>query len=695
MMRHKDFAEVESGYGPLPVPRQTLLVQPGPDTLIAARDEVRRILAEGVPDGGIRVLLEEGEYQLTDTLCFDERDSGTLHSPVVWCAREGANVTVSGGERLEAADFVPVAADDPLFTRLPEPEGTLVVDLKAKGIEAEPYAGGFGEAYQGEHRIAGQNMTGSGWPQLFWGDSPLQMVRYPAEGYLLTVRSDASGEGLNGRLRFGCDDARVGTWQEPEKAWLQGYFRFDWANVVVRVGAIDRENKTVETAEAVAYGVEDERRYYFLNVPEELRVPGQYYLDAENGRLYLVPPAGFEAKPLHLSSVREALFRFDNASHVRLRGLRFSYARGSGVMIFGGDGIAVEGCSLCDLGYMGAVIGCQKTRRIHRTDRIGNGGKNHVVRSCDIWNTAFGGVNVAAGNRETLDGCGVRIENCDIHDFGYLGKCYFFGVSLSSIGAVVANNRFHGGVHSAVWFDGNDNVIEYNEFYDLLRESDDAAAVYCGRDYTLGGNIVRYNFFHDLKPETKRASTVFGTYCDDHSASLAYYGNIYYRIQSAHLSHGGHDILFENNLIVQEKENSRYSVIFGRYCFPNTLTGDGEHVKAFENAPTETTLWHLRFPHLYDYLTWEPEEQRCPHYCRYRGNAFIRHKPLHVNFEWARPEYHNAVENNADIDGDAGFVDEENLDLRLREDSPVYRMIPGFVPIPYEKIGLYRDEFRK
>ena len=42
-----------------------------------------------------------------------------------------------------------------------------------------------------------------------------------------------------------------------------------------------------------------------------------------------------------------------------------------------------------------------------------------------------------------------------------------------------------------------------------------------------------------------------------------------------------------------------------------------------------------------------------------------------------------------------GFVDEERLDLRLREDSPVYRMIPGFVPIPYEKIGLYRDEFRR
>ncbi len=691
-IRHKDYAEKESTYESLPVPHQILLVQPGQDTLIAARDEVRRIISEGLPEGGIQVLLEEGEYQLTETLLFDERDSGTLHSPVVWCVREGKKVTISGGERLEAEGFSPVTADDPLYMRLPEPEKTLVFDLKAKWIETEPYSGGFGEAYNGEHRIAGQNMTGSGWPQLFWGDSPLQLVRYPADGYLLTVRSETSDDGL---IRFGYDDPRIDAFQEPEKAWLQGYFRHDWANVVVRVGNVDLEKRRIKSEETVSYGVQDEHRYFFLNVPEELCVPGQYWLDAENGRLYLMPPDNFTSEPLHLSCVREALFRFDNASHIHLRGLRFSYARGSGVMIYGGDGIAVEGCSLCNLGYMGVVIGCQKTRKIHRTDRQSNGGKNHVVRSCDIWNTAFGGINVAAGNRETLESCGVRIENCDIHDFGYLGKSYFFAVSLSSIGAVVANNRFHGGAHAAIWFDGNDNVIEYNEFYDLLRESDDAAAIYCGRDYTLGGNIVRYNFFHDMKSDAKLGVSVFGTYCDDHSASLAYYGNLYYRMQSAHLSHGGHDILFENNLIVEENGVSQNSVIFGRYWYPRTLTGDGEHIKTFENAPTETTLWHLRFPHLYDYPTWPPEEQTFPHYCRYRNNAIVRHRPFHCNFDWDRPEYRNVVENNAEIDEDAGFVDEERLDLRLREDSPVYREIPGFVPIPYEKIGLYRDEFRR
>jgi len=42
--------------------------------------------------------------------------------------------------------------------------------------------------------------------------------------------------------------------------------------------------------------------------------------------------------------------------------------------------------------------------------------------------------------------------------------------------------------------------------------------------------------------------------------------------------------------------------------------------------------------------------------------------------------------------GDVGFVDAARGDFRLREDSPVYRRIPDFRPIPFEKIGLLTSE---
>ena len=40
------------------------------------------------------------------------------------------------------------------------------------------------------------------------------------------------------------------------------------------------------------------------------------------------------------------------------------------------------------------------------------------------------------------------------------------------------------------------------------------------------------------------------------------------------------------------------------------------------------------------------------------------------------------------IKGDPGFVDYANRDYRLKPDSEIFRLLPGFKPIPFERIGL-------
>ena len=44
------------------------------------------------------------------------------------------------------------------------------------------------------------------------------------------------------------------------------------------------------------------------------------------------------------------------------------------------------------------------------------------------------------------------------------------------------------------------------------------------------------------------------------------------------------------------------------------------------------------------------------------------------------------------VETDPGFVDAKQGDFRLREDSPACEL--GFKPIPFDKIGLYVDEYR-
>ena len=42
---------------------------------------------------------------------------------------------------------------------------------------------------------------------------------------------------------------------------------------------------------------------------------------------------------------------------------------------------------------------------------------------------------------------------------------------------------------------------------------------------------------------------------------------------------------------------------------------------------------------------------------------------------------------------DPKFVDPANMNFQIADDSPAYKL--GFKKIPFEKIGLYEDEFRK
>ncbi len=53
------------------------------------------------------------------------------------------------------------------------------------------------------------------------------------------------------------------------------------------------------------------------------------------------------------------------------------------------------------------------------------------------------------------------------------------------------------------------------------------------------------------------------------------------------------------------------------------------------------------------------------------------------------------VEANWCTKDDPGFASAGKLDFRLRRGSVAYRKIPGFKPVPFEKMGLRRDEYRK
>jgi hypothetical protein len=57
----------------------------------------------------------------------------------------------------------------------------------------------------------------------------------------------------------------------------------------------------------------------------------------------------------------------------------------------------------------------------------------------------------------------------------------------------------------------------------------------------------------------------------------------------------------------------------------------------------------------------------------------------------AKPEWLK-LENNY-VGADPGFVAPDKMDFRLKKDSPAWAI--GFQPIPFEKIGVRADQYRK
>ena len=114
------------------------------------------------------------------------------------------------------------------------------------------------------------------------------------------------------------------------------------------------------------------------------------------------------------------------------------------------------------------------------------------------------------------------------------------------------------------------------------------------------------------------------------------------------------------------------------------------HWLCLAKVPWESDLWRERYPHIADYLTWDPEhEQRVPHYCEISNNIIVNHKPIDINFAAYESRNRNIVKNNVEFSDRAfvGIPEGEDLDLskaRFKE------IIPDFEDLPFEKMGLIK-----
>ncbi len=625
-------------------------------TLVRARDAIRALKRERkLSAEGAEVRVVAGYYRLADSIVFTAEDSGTAAAPIVY--RGLGEATLGGGvvvtaERLQdgkVLERLDAAARPHMF----------VVDLKDAGIRD------YG-------RLTPRGFGRPSHPspvELYSGMTRLQIARWPNEGWA-TI---ADAKDRDGADRFAYAGDRPARWKDARDLWLHGYWKHDWADSYVKVARIDADGRQIITESPHGvYGYTKGKRWRALNVLEEIDQWGEYVIDREKGVAYVYltsPPRG--RAQLHAATLDKTFVIFQNASHIRFDSFTIQHGRSHGIEVRGGEDVQIRGCTIEHLGQGGISI---------------QGGVRHRVQSCDLRELGEHGIAMDGGDRMNLTPGGHEAVNNHIHHFGYWCRTYRPGLRLSGVGLVARNNLIHHAPHAAILFGGNEHLIELNRIHNVAQECGDVGVIYTGRDWTARGTVIRHNFLHDTV--SRMSHGTMGVYLDDCASGISIVGNVFLRAGRAAFIGGGRDNLVEGNLFVDCEhavhiDNRGQGWAKGRIDARDGGSWDlfGKLKRVRHDQPP----YSKRYPALARILD---EQPHAPRGNTVRGNVVVG-QFLHLS----RGVRELVTFENNITDAKPQFRDVKRYDLRLPADSALYGK--GFEPIPFERIGLELDAWRK
>ncbi|WP_224725555.1 Ig-like domain-containing protein [Paenibacillus vietnamensis] len=666
-------------------------------TLEAARDAIRALKSGGgLPAGGVTVYLREGTYNRSESFKLTEEDSGTADSPVVYRAYPGETVRLSGGTDLDRAGFEAVS-DPAVLQRIIDPDarGKVVrFDLAAHGLTD------YGQiSRHGYWKASDISLLPP--MQLYVGGQGMTLARWPNEGTVQMGDIVDPGPTVNdpdlqtrgGTFKYGYDRPRH--WTQADDIWLDGIFGYSWEWSYNKVAGIDTANKTITLQYGEMSGIQKNwyPDFHFAeNLLEEIDAPGEYYIDRTKGVLYLLPNAAFLSGQgdITVTTLKEPMITTVGASHIRFEELMLEYGRDTAAVIIGGGSVTI---SHCDIGnFTGSAVYVNvPSKFMPPVADSALTGVDHAIDSTHIHHIGALAVTLNGGNATTLAPGNNRVTNSHIHDFAFYNKAYNPGVVLRGVGNRAVGNEIHDAPHPGILIFGNDHLVEYNNIYDICKMFSDLGAIYMNAGSTPQerGTVIRRNYFHHIG---ERKPGVEGVYPDNLTMGLTIEQNIFYKMGNAAIkNNAGSYIAADNNVFIDS---------YVPYDNQEMFLGDQPGNKIDEAYMTQ---WHELFERNNNfagtpYLTKYPELAGFFEENRYYpdSNGFTNNviynptvkRSADVNSHGARD-----VLNLLNYSGnwvtaeDPGFENLASGDLRLREDAPVFSQIPGFVDIPFERIG--------
>ena len=691
-------------------------VSPDGKTLPQALSEVSAVLKnDGLPDGGVIIEVEAGEYPFEKRHVLGSEFRGTPGNPIVIRAREPGQVWFRGSREIKASAFTkvtdeselarlaPSSRDHILATTVTDPKllsrlrGKLMQNLILDGQAYLPSAfPNSGYAYLKEDPVTPEVSPPAILPKnvnygVRAGRPPQQELGKPFgwRGSLSEPRGARVGIGKRG-------DEMAGSWSQWEaelkydnsRNSLTGFIEANWLLSSQGIHAASEADQCLHLSRALTYGWKWRQRdkpFRIFGMLCEVDRPGEWRFDPKSNRLFLYPLPGFSDDSRIALALADGFLELKESSYVEVRGLSVHHVASGSVYRLSGSDNLVSGCTVKDSTATGVSVS----------------GRRNAVRGCDLLDL-HAHVRLEGGRAtpdEITTGENV-VSNCHIYQKNV--RHLKVNIALRGVGNTFTGNLVHNSIGQAMTVGGNDHLVSLNEFFNIGFEEGDGGAIYAGGDLTGYGVRYQYNFFHHLMHVPGKVERS-GIHLDDLQAGATCIGNIFYKsaAKGIHMNGGAGHILKRN--IFLEGHRGAYNVgQGGRTHYKRQLS-----ISADPKSPQRLTKEDYvgRAEKKVGKEGWnnEPWKSRYPLFAQVmnKSNRYGRLWPIHCTIEqnlyygnqfnetiWSRcpPEVLKTVS----ITGEAttapvAFVDYERLDFRLF----------GAPDFPFQKIGLQLTEDRK
>ena len=578
--------------------------------------QLQKAVNEAEP--GDTIVLRKGVYSLKETLRIEGKENLVIL---------GEGATFSGGKRISRWKL-----------------------RKARG-----YAKGVRTINLGRYALGpitpkgDPHLTGPSWSELFADGVPMRLCEWPdgsplpLDTVIVPGRGRIRPQNGEGYGVIGFSQDRPLEWKDPQMAWLWGCFRFGWTTEMVPISHIG-ENKTLEAGSLTNYGFgkqpgEKFQRWKILNIPEEVTLPGEYALDTEKKRAWLMLPKG--TRKVEISLLKEPMVKMTSCQGVEISGVEFTCSRGDAILMKACQDCRIQGCDIHGMGHVAAVIdsACRQCG----------------LSGCELYDLGAGAVELAGGDRRNIVRGDNYVENCVLHNFNRIEMQYRVGVVMSGLGNRISGCEFYHSATMAILMLGNDQTVEYNNVHHVCLDIEDNGALYHGRNPSQRGSVIRGNYFHDIEvPFNVRA-----LYHDDGSGAVEAYGNIFRNITSPPVQiGGGSDIRYHDNIFMDlpcaaVKTDGRLK------------TWGADRLLAHRDsvALVDGPAFRAHYPEFASYYEGDPAEPQ--------RNVFIRNVFYNVRWAFEKVVWSDHYYND-DINGPANFISQMSDNWKTTEN-------PGFV----------------